>query len=75
MDAELGIDLDEQVDVIRHDLEFDQFGSRLVGYGLDDRLEPFVYPIDQDRTTKLGAPHDVVLAGIDDVSVALILHT
>ena len=74
VDAELRIDLNEQVDVVGHDLKLDQLRLGLVDDVSQDFLEPFIHAGSQNRTPELRAPHDVVLAGIDDVSVALVLH-
>ena len=74
MDPELRIDFHEQLDVIGHDFEFDQLGSGLGDDIPKDFLEPFVRTGSQDRTPELRAPHDVVLAGIDDGPVAFVLH-
>jgi hypothetical protein len=63
------------VDVIWHDLKLNQLR---LGFGddvLKDFREPLVYASSQNRTPELGAPHDMVLAGIDDVTVALVLHS
>jgi hypothetical protein len=74
VDSELRINLDEQVDVVWHDLDLDQFGFGLRHDFGDDCLEPGVDLIDQDGATKLRTPDDVVLAGVDDVSIALVSH-
>jgi hypothetical protein len=74
VDAKLRIDLNEQVDVVGHDFEFDQIGLGLSHDVLKDFLQPLVHSGRQNRTSILRAPHDVVLASIDDVSVALVLH-
>jgi hypothetical protein len=64
----------EQVDVIGHDFDVQQLGSRLDHHVHEDFLEPEIDALSQDGTTKLRAPDDVVLARIDDVPVALVVH-
>jgi hypothetical protein len=74
VDDELRIDFHEQVNMVGHHLDTEQRGLRLRRHVANDLLQPFVYLIDQDGAAEFRAPHDVVLAEIDDVSIALVLH-
>jgi hypothetical protein len=75
VDAELGIDLHEQVDVIGRDLDFDQLGAGLGNHIPKNRLESLVHAIDQYRTPELRASDDAVFTRIDDVLIALVVHS
>ena len=59
--------------MVWHDLKLKQLRLGFVD-DVKNFLEPFINAVSQNRTPELGAPHDVVLAGRDDVSVALVLH-
>src|SRR5262249_43239666 len=74
MDAELWINFDEQVDVIRHDLHLDDLRSCFLGDLPDDSLEPFINAVDQYLASVFRAENHVVLAGTDNIVVVLVLH-
>lgn len=74
VDTELWIDFHQDVDMVGHNLYFKKIGARLGCNLTDNLLESSVYTTHEHRSPKLGAPHDVVFAGIDDASVALVLH-
>jgi hypothetical protein len=75
MDAELRIDLHEQMNVVGYHFQLDQLRMGLGNDFSDDRLEPGINALDEDGTAVFEAPNDVVLARVDEVSVALVLHT
>ena len=60
---------DEQVYMVRHDLQLDEVGAAFVAHLADDGLESVVDGVGENGTPVLGAPHDVVVAAIDDVAV------
>ena len=60
-DAEPGIDLHQEVDVIGHHLHLDDLGARFRGAFGEELLEPFVHAVHQHGTAELGAPDDVYL--------------
>jgi len=72
--AELRIDLNQKMNVVRHHLHFDQFTSSIVGDVLQDGFQSFVNPFNQNFPPIFRTPDDVVLARIDHVSVASVLH-
>jgi hypothetical protein len=74
VDAVLGVYLDQHMHMVRHDLKFDDLRARLVGHLPQDRFETIIHAVDEDRPPVLRAPDDMILAGVDDVSVALVGH-
>ena len=78
VDAELWVDADEEVDVIRHGLELDELGTRLRADLGNDLLQAGVdasaLVVDDDRSAVLRAPHDVVGTAKDDVAVGAQAH-
>ena len=69
MNAVLGINIHEPMDVIRHDFQLEQlcpcFGTDLG----NNRFETHVNPIDKYRTAILRTPDDMILAGVHDVVI------
>lgn len=75
VDAELRIHLHQHVDVVRHNLHLDDVDAQLGRDLRRDLLEAPVHALDQYAPAILRAPYHVVLARVDDVVVALVLHT
>jgi hypothetical protein len=57
------------VHVVRHGLQFDDWGVALFANLADDLFEPIAHVVDKDRSPVLRAPHDVVGAAVHDVAV------
>ena len=74
MNPKLGIDFDQQVNMVRHDLNFDDFTLEFLGALLDDNLQPCVYSIHQHLPAILWTPHNMVFAGIDHIVVGLVIR-
>ena len=74
MDAILRIDLDKQLDMIRHDLRFDHRHSAFLRYLVNDRFEPFIHVLYQDAAPILRAPDHVIFAGINHVVIGFVFH-
>lgn len=72
VDSELRVAFDERVDMIGHDLNFDDLGPRILGNGKENRLEFLVHWRLENGTPVLRAPDDMVSAKVDDVVVAVI---
>jgi len=71
MDAELRIDGDEKMDMVRHDFHLDDFGPPFRCHVLQNSLQTLIDALDQYPPPILGAPDDMVLAGIHDVAAGL----
>jgi hypothetical protein len=77
MDAILGIDTNEKMDVIGHGLEFSQFGPSKDAHLGNDFLEPsvaillsmlaVVSIVGDDRSAVPRSPHDVIGTELDNV--------
>lgn len=74
MYAELWIDFYKDMNVVGHDLHFNNLSLKLRGYILEDRFEAHVYSIREDLTPILRAPYDMVFAGIHDVGIGLVVR-
>ena len=74
MDAELRIDLHEDMHMVGHDLHFDDVRLEVRCNILEDSFEPDIYSIHQDRPPILRAPYHMVFAGVDDVVVGLVVR-
>ena len=74
VDAKPRINLNQQMNVVGHDLHLDQPGPSLRDDLSRDLLKPRIDALDQHGPPKLGAENDVVLARVDDVPIALVLH-
>jgi hypothetical protein len=72
MDAELGVNLAEQMHMVGHDFKLDDFRPKFFRSLIQDFLQSGVYAVDEHFAAVLGTPDDVVLAGIDNVAVALV---
>ena len=72
-DAEVGTDANEEVDLVGRDLELDDLGVYLLAYLGEDLLQTrndaSSLVVDDDRSSVLRAPHDVVGGGEYDVAV------
>ena len=66
---------DEQVDMIRHHLQFEDLGVALGGGLAKDALQPFFQVSHQNAAPVFGAPDNGVLARINHVVVALVFHS
>jgi hypothetical protein len=73
VDAELRITADEQVDVFRHDLHLDHLRFRLRPHIANDLLEACVDRRDENLSSVLRAPDDMVIARKSDVTVGSVL--
>lgn len=67
--ASCGIGFHEEVDVVGHDLHRLNRHAQLGGFLRKQISETVRHGIDQDGTPELGAPHDVVLQGVDGARV------
>ena len=74
MHAELRIDINQEVNVIRHNLGLNQDAVRLLDHLGDDPLESPIDAFDQNRAPVFRAKNYVVLARKDDVAVRSIIH-
>ena len=74
VDAQLGVNRQEQVDVVGHDLHLGDLETELVGDFLRDLLEALVDSVHEDGPTVLRAEDHVVVAGENYVAVTLVLH-
>jgi hypothetical protein len=68
-DAPSRIRLDEQVDVVGHDLQCVDCSSEVDSYCLEDLAEPSFDATDENFTAILRAPHEVVLEREEGASV------
>jgi hypothetical protein len=64
----LGIDFGQQMNMIRHDLRFEDFRVGFVGHVQNNLPGPGVHAIDQDGPAILWTPNDVVFAGVYHVA-------
>jgi len=74
VDAQLGIDRQEQVHMVWHDLHLDDLETELVGDFPSDLLEALVGSVHEDGPAVLRAEDHVVAAGENYVAVTLVLH-
>ena len=65
---------DEQVDMIRHHLHFEDLGVAPGGGLPNDALQPFFHVSHQNAAPVFGAPDNVALARTNHVVVALGFH-
>jgi hypothetical protein len=67
VDAVLRVDVDEEADMVGHDLQLNDLRALLRRGLVENMLWPHTHVPDEDRAAVLGAPHDVVGAEMDDV--------
>ena len=72
MDTVLRIDFHKEVDVFRHDFQFDKLGKRFSAYVLDNLFKSDVNPVDQHSTAVFWTPYNVIFARVDHVIVRFI---
>ena len=62
MDPILGIDLHQQMAMIRHDLHLDDLRGTLGGHLVNDGLQPFIHARHQDPPSIFWAPDPMIFA-------------
>jgi len=72
MNPKLRVYFDEQVDVVGHNFQCDDFGSILGCRLSQNLLQSLCNRLYQNRPPILWAPHDVVLAAINHIVVRLV---
>jgi hypothetical protein len=70
VDAQLRIDITQNMDVVGQDFQFENIHSQIVGDLANDFLQANVYAIDKHFPTILWTEDNVVLAREEDVFVA-----
>jgi len=74
MYAILRVNLNQQMYMVRHNLEFNNFCLTLDANLVKQLLSSLLYVIFQDFSSIPKTPNNVVLTGINDLLVGLIFH-
>lgn len=74
MNPKLWVYLDQQVNMVGHDFQRDDFRPVFLGYLFEDGCTTFRYVSHEHRSSVLRTEHDVVLAGVHDVVVRLVSY-
>ena len=74
MESELRIDINQEVDVVWHDLGFEQEAVGFLGHFGNDLLEPSIDAIDQHLAPIFRTKDHVVLTRKDDVAIRSVPH-
>ena len=74
VDAQLGVNRQEQVHMVWHDLHLDDLKTEFIGDRPRDLLEAIVDTVHEDGSAVLRAEDHVVVAGENYVAVTLVLH-
>jgi hypothetical protein len=69
MNPELGVDSHQEVDVVGHGTQLDDFSPSFLAYVFDDLLQPGVDISGDHRAAVLRAPDNVIGAPVDNVVV------
>lgn len=69
------IHLNQQMDMIRHDVHLEDFHGTLCGDLVNDGFQPFIHTLCQDPAPLLWAPDHMIFAGEYHVIVGLVDHT
>lgn len=69
MDAELGVDGDQKVDVVGHHFQFDNCGVAFVAADVEEFFEAGGDAVLENGAPVFDAPHHVVVTGKDHVAV------
>ena len=72
VNAVLGIDFHQEVDVFRHNFQFKNLGTRFSTHALDNLFKTRIDSSDQHRTSILGTPDNVIFAGVDHVVIRFV---
>src|SRR5713101_7784455 len=72
MNAVLRIDFHQEMHVIGHDFQLEQLCMRFGADTLYNIFKPGIHSSDQDATTILRTPHNVVFAGVDNVIIRFV---
>ena len=72
VNAVLGIDFHQEVDVFGHDFQFKNLGTRFSTDALDNLFKPGIHSADQDRASILWTPDNVILARVDHVVIRFV---
>ena len=74
MDTKLRVNINEHVNVVRHNLQFKKFDRKLMAHGDNKFFKPSLNCLDEDFTAILRTPNDMIFAGINDITIRFILH-
>ena len=74
MDAKLRIYINKQVNMVRHNFQFKEFNGELYTHRNYKLSKPSFHLMNENLTSVLGTPDDMVFAGIDNIIVGFILH-
>jgi len=74
MYSQLRIDINQEVDVVRHDLGLEQDAVRFLSNFGNDLLEPQIDAIDQHLAPIFRTKDHVILTRKDDVAIRSVLH-
>ena len=71
VDAVLGVTIDEEVHVVRHDCHLEDLRAPFACDLADNLLPVLTHRTAEDRSAVFGAPHHMIGAQIDDIAVCL----
>ena len=69
MDTVLGVHVDQQVHMVRHNFEGKEFGSKISTDLLYNLLETNIDTLNEYRPTILRTPNNVVFTRVDDIII------
>lgn len=72
MNAVLGIDFYQEMNVFRHNLQFKDFGIQFCTGALYNIFKPGINPIDQYRSSIFRTPDNVIFTGVHHVVIRFI---
>lgn len=74
MNTELRVNINKQVNVVRHNLKFKKLNRELITHGGYEFSKPSLNRINKNFAAILRTPNDMIFAGIDYIAIRFILH-
>jgi len=72
MNTELWVTFYQEMDVIGLDIQTQHLRLMLLAHFVNEVFQSLCYPFYEHLSTILGAPHDMVLAGVVDIPIGLV---
>ena len=74
MNAKLRVNINEQMNMVRHNFQINKFNLKLLRHRRNKLLETYSNSINQNLSAVLRTPNDMIFAGIYDIMIRFILH-
>ena len=74
MNTKLRGNINEQMHMVRHDFQINEFNLKLLRHRRNKLLETYSNSINKNLSAVLRTPNYMIFTGIDDIVIRFILH-